>query len=153
MTLTPAEFAHGSKHGLSHRVECCDTDAGSAPHGALARALSADESWEMIVAHRIPVVITGSPRSIDALINELTPLLHAPVVHLDCRSDLPVNVFAAGTVLFHNLDRCVLDAQRELLQWIDGSAFGTQIVSTSSRSLVSLIATSAVSRNAVLPTE
>ena len=46
----------------------------------------------------------------------------------------------AGTVVLHDVDRLGLRWQRELFAWLDAEAGRTQVVSTTSRSLLPLIA-------------
>jgi hypothetical protein len=109
-----------------------------------ASALLTDEPWGRIVAHRIPVLVTGTDVSIDTFVNELKPLLPAPLTSIDCGSPLTLNGFGnGGTVVLRHLDRCELASQGHLLERLYVRPLGTQVIGTSSRSLFPLIATGA----------
>ena len=103
-----------------------------------------DEPWGMIVAKRIPVLVTGTDVSIDRFLDELKLLLPAPLTSIDCGSPLTLNEFAQdGTVVLRHLDRCGLASQRQLLERLHVRPLGTQVSGTSSGSLFPLVATGA----------
>jgi hypothetical protein len=140
-SMTPKSY-HGHMHGASDGVQSCDTDVLSVVYRALVSPLLTDEPWGMVVSNRIPVLVTGTDVSVGAFLDELEPLLPAPLTHIDCGAAFSLNGLATGgTVVLHHLDRCGLAAQRQLLECLPLWPLGTQVIGTSSRSLFPLIAT------------
>ena len=103
-----------------------------------------DEPWGIVVANRFPVLVTGTDVSIHAFLDELEPLLTAPLTYIDCGSAHSLNGLAnGGTVVLLHLDRCGLAAQRQLMECLLLRPLGTQVIGTSSLSLFPLTATGA----------
>ena len=125
-------------------MQSSDTAVPSGVRRDSASALLAAEPWDRIVAKRIPVLVTGTDVSIDRFLDELKPLLPAPLTSIDCGSPLTLNGFADGeTVVLRHLDRCELASQQQLLERLHVRPVGIQVIGTSSRSLFPLIATGA----------
>ena len=139
-SVTAASY-HGDIHGVSDGVPSCDTAVLSIVHRALVSPLLTDEPWGMVLANRIPMLLIGSDVSIGAFLDELEPLLPAPVTYIDCDSALSLNGFAdSGTVVLRHLDRCGLAAQGELMEWLHLRPLGIQVIGSSSHSLFPFIA-------------
>ena len=125
-------------------MQSCDTALISLVHRALVSTLLTDEPWGVVVANRIPVLVTGSDVSIGAFLDELEPLLAAPLTYIDCESALSLDGLTnGGTVVLRHLDRCGLAAQRELMECLHLRPLGAHVIGTSSQSLFPFIATGA----------
>jgi len=106
--------------------------------------LLTDEPWGIVVANRFPVLVTGPDASIRAFLDELEPLVAAPLTYIDCGSDVTLNGLAnGGTVVLLHLDRCGLAAQEQLMECLHLGPLETQVIGTSSRALFPLTETGA----------
>lgn len=142
-SMTPESY-DGAIHGASDGVPSSDTTVLSAVHRALVSPLLTDEPWGVVVANRIPVLATGTDESVGAFLDELEPLLPAPLTYIDCDSAISLNGFAnGGTVVLRHLDQFGLATQRKLMECLHLRPLGTQVIGTSSRSLFPFIATGA----------
>lgn len=138
------DYYDGDTHGVSDGVPSCDTAVLSVVHRALVSPLLTDEPWGIVVANRIPMLVTASDVSIGAFLDELKPLLPAPLTYIDCGSSCSLNGVAnGGTVVLRHLDRCGLAAQRQLMESLHLRPLGTQVIGTSLHSLFPLIAAGA----------
>jgi hypothetical protein len=141
-SMTPESYQYGDFQPAADGVPSCDTAVRSVVHRALVSPLLTDEPWGMVVANRIPVLLTGTDVLVGAFLDELEPLLPAPLTYINCGSAFSLDGLATdGTVVLRHLDWCGLTAQRQLLECPHLRTLGTQVIGTSSRSLFPLIAT------------
>jgi hypothetical protein len=97
--------------------------------------------WEIAVTNRLCVLVTGPRVATGAFLGKHGIELPWRVIHVTC--DRPAALWKwemAGTVVLHDVDRLSLRWQSELFGWLDTEAGRTQVVSTTSRSLLPLIA-------------
>jgi hypothetical protein len=98
--------------------------------------------WEIAVTNRLCVLVTGPPVATGAFLDKHKIELPWRVIHVTC--DRPGTFWKCelvGTVVLHDVDKLNLRWQRQLFAWLDTEAGRTQVVSTTSRSLLPLIAT------------
>jgi hypothetical protein len=84
------DYYDGDTHGVSDGVPSCDTAVLSVVHRASVSPLLTDEPWGIVVANRIPMLVTASDVSIGAFLDELKPL-PAPLTYIDCGSSCSLN--------------------------------------------------------------
>lgn len=97
--------------------------------------------WEIAVTNRLCVLVTGPPVATGAFLDKHGIELPLRVLHVTCdQPAAPWKWEIAGTVVLHDVDRLGLRWQRELFAWLDAEAGRTQVVSTTSLSLLPLIA-------------
>jgi hypothetical protein len=97
--------------------------------------------WEIAVTNRLCVLVSGPPVATGAFLDKHGIELPWRVIHVTC--DRPGAFWEcemAGTVVLHDVDKLGLMWQRQLFAWLDTEAGRTQVVSTTSRSLLPLIA-------------
>jgi hypothetical protein len=137
--------ANSAIHGDSNRARSDDINGRSVAHSrrSLPPSPLFDEPWRMAVAKRIPLMVTGTAVSIGAFLDDLKLLLPAPLTVVDCGCTLSLKGASVGTVILHNVDRCGIAAQWQLLEWLHMRPLGMQVVSTSSCSVFALTATGA----------
>jgi PEGA domain/Sigma-54 interaction domain len=100
------------------------------------------EPWDAMVTGRIHVLVTGARLATRAFVEELRLQLPVPIIDVNCDGPLSLRgLEEAGTVVLHDVDTLNLASQQQLLEWLDVVVGRTQVVSTSSRSLLPLIAT------------
>jgi hypothetical protein len=99
------------------------------------------QQWDLVVSKRISVFLTGPPLATREFIEKLEPRLLDPVMHVACdRQPALRGLETDGTVVLHDIDRLGLNDQEYVLDWLEIRAGRTQVVSTSSRSVLPLIA-------------
>jgi Sigma-54 interaction domain len=102
-------------------------------------AVSRDE-WDVILSRRSNVLLEGDESGLEAVIIALTPHVRPSVLHWapGCRLTLPDASHA--TLLLKDVDHLSTMEQALLYAWMnDGAHRRVQIVSTSPRSLYSLV--------------
>jgi hypothetical protein len=97
--------------------------------------------WEHAVTNRLSVLVTGPSVATGAFLATYGTRLPLRVLHIACDRPLAFDECATdGTVVLHNIDTLALAWQHELLEWLETEARRTQVVSTTARSLLPLIA-------------
>src|SRR5262245_39421895 len=84
------------------------------------RVLSRPNDWAVLQGRHPNVLVTGPRDAMHAFLKAITPSLHSPVRHLNCRRplDLPT---ASGTIVLDDVDALPPEEQEGLLRWLDAA--------------------------------
>jgi hypothetical protein len=98
------------------------------------------EEWRLLRRWRPNVLLAGPGESTHAALNALAPCLRAPVVtwQTDRPLALPPSV-PIGTLVLQEIAWLTRSEQQGLLDWIEQTSGGTQIVATTSVPLLPLV--------------
>jgi hypothetical protein len=98
--------------------------------------------WNFAVTNRLCVLVTGPNVVTGAFLDKYGTKLPLRVTHVACDRVAAIGEWeTGGTVVLHDVDRLAPAWQSELLEWLNEEAGRTQVVSTTSRSLLPLIDT------------
>jgi hypothetical protein len=85
------------------------------------------------------VLIVGSDRSADAVIDRLRPCFSPPLHTCDLPGRLALPSIGGGTLLLRHVAELGCDQQDQLLRWLDQNGGHVQVVSVSSTPLFSRV--------------
>jgi hypothetical protein len=94
---------------------------------------------ELLSTQRVNALIVGTDATTSAVIAALRPSLAEPVFTVRVGEPLPPSD-QGGSLILLDVCRFTPAEQLRLLEWLDENARGTQVISTSSRSLTEVIA-------------
>jgi hypothetical protein len=85
---------------------------------------------------RVNLLLTGRPLAIEYLLNGFEIDFAEPITSWDPGEPLVLPLVEGGTIFLRNVGAMPLDDQQRLLQWLNAAMGRTQVISTTTRSLI-----------------